>query len=59
LTNQDNFKYLAIDDEVFQDKLAETDPHTYQSTDKPRSHMILKGVANLENLFDLRERFKG
>jgi hypothetical protein len=27
LTNQDNFKDLAIDDEVFQEKLAETDPH--------------------------------
>ena len=24
LTNQENFKYLAIDDEVFQEKLAET-----------------------------------
>jgi hypothetical protein len=59
LTNQDNFKDLAIDDEVFQEKLAETDPHTDQPTDKPRSHMIPKGVANLENLFDLRERFKG
>jgi hypothetical protein len=59
LTNQDNFKDLAIDDEVFQEKLTETDPHTNQPTDKPRSHMIPKGVANLENLFDLRERFKG
>jgi hypothetical protein len=59
LTNQDNFKDLAIDDEVFQEKLAETDPHTDQPTDKPRSHMIPKGIANLENLFDLRERFKG
>jgi hypothetical protein len=26
LTNQDNFKYLAIDDEVFQDQVTETDP---------------------------------
>jgi hypothetical protein len=64
LTNQDNFKDLAIDDEIFQDKLVEIDPHVqryekHQSTDKPRFHMILKVVANLENLFDLRERFKG
>jgi hypothetical protein len=59
LTNQDNFKYLAIDDELFQEQLAETDPHTNQPTRKPRSHTIPKGVANLENLFDLREIFKG
>jgi hypothetical protein len=57
LTNQDNFRDLAIDDKMFQDKLVETDPHaqkceTKQSTDKPRSHTIPKGVANLENLFD-------
>jgi hypothetical protein len=32
---------------------------TYQSDKKPRFHMIPKGVANLENLFDLRERFRG
>jgi hypothetical protein len=59
LTNQDNFKDLAIDNEVFQEKLAETDPHIDQSTEKPRSHTIPKGVENLENLFDPRERFKG
>jgi hypothetical protein len=58
LTNQDNVKHLAIDDEVFQEKLAETDPHIDQPTDKSRSHMIPKGVYNLENLFDLREIFK-
>jgi hypothetical protein len=59
LTNQDNFKDLVIDDELFQEKLAQTDPHTDQPTNKPRSHTISKGVANLENLFDLRELFKG
>jgi hypothetical protein len=59
LANQDNFKDLAIDDEVFQEQPIETDPQTDQPTDKPRSHTILKGIANLENLFDLRERFKG
>jgi hypothetical protein len=55
---------LAIDDEIFQEKLEETDPHeqrgeTTQLIDKPRFHTISKGVANLEKLFDLRERFKG
>jgi hypothetical protein len=64
LTNQENFKDMAIDDEIFQEQLVEIDPRvqragTDQSTDKPRFHTILKGVANLENLFDLRERFKG
>jgi hypothetical protein len=50
---------LAIDNEVFQEKVEETDPHTNQPTNKPRYHMISKGVSNLENLFYLRERFKG
>jgi hypothetical protein len=50
-TNQDNFKDLAIDNEVFQEQLSETDPQTDQPTNKPRSHMIPKGIANLENLF--------
>jgi hypothetical protein len=64
LTNHDNFKDLAIDDEIFQEELVETNPHvqrveTDQLTDKPWFHMILKGVSNLENLFDLREIFKG
>jgi hypothetical protein len=52
LTNRDNFKDLTIDDEVFQEKLVESDPHTDQLTDKPMSHMIPNGVANLENLFN-------
>jgi hypothetical protein len=59
LTNQDNFKYMAIGDEVFQEQSAETDPQIDQLTEKPRSHKIPKGIYNLENLFDLRERFKG
>jgi len=64
LTNQDNFKYLAIDDEIFQEQLVETDPHvqraeTDQPIDKLRFQIILKGVANLQNLFELRESFKG
>jgi hypothetical protein len=64
LTNQENFKYLAIDDEIFQEKLEETKFHEKKkeidhSNNRPRFHMISKGVANLENLFDLREIFKG
>jgi hypothetical protein len=59
LTNQDNFKYLAIDDEVFQEQSIETNLRTDQPIDKLMYHMITKGIANLENLFDLRERFKG
>jgi ribonuclease HI len=59
LTNQDNFKDLAIDDEVFQEQSTDPDPRTGQPTDKSKSHTIPKGIANLENLFDLKERFKG
>jgi hypothetical protein len=59
LTNQDNFKDLAIDDEVFQDQSMETNHHVNQSIDKSKSHTIPKGIYNLENLFDLKERFKG
>jgi hypothetical protein len=63
LTYQENFKDLAIDDEVFQEQLAEIDSHeprdeTYHSSNKPKFPKILK-EENLENLFELRERFKG
>ena len=34
LTNQDNFRGLAIDDEVFQEQSTETDLHIDQLTDK-------------------------
>jgi hypothetical protein len=55
---------LAIDDEVFQELLTESDLHEhkkgkYHIDDKPKFHTIPKGVANIENLFDLRERFRG
>jgi hypothetical protein len=59
LTNQDNFKDLAIDDEVFQEQSMENDPRTDQPIDKSKSHTIPKGISNLENLFDLKEIFKG
>jgi len=58
-TNQDNFKDLIIDDEEFQEKLTETSPREVQHADKPKAHTIPKGIANLENLFDLKEWFKG
>ena len=50
---------MAIDDEVFLEQSVENDPQIDQPTNKPRSHTILKGIANLENMFDLREIFKG
>jgi hypothetical protein len=59
LTNQDNFKYLAIEDEVFQEQSVEIDPQTGQPIDRSKSHTIPKGIANLENIFDLKEQFKG
>jgi hypothetical protein len=59
LTNQDNFKYCAINDEEFQEMSTETDPRTRQPMDKSKGHTIPKGIDNLENLFDLMERFKG
>jgi hypothetical protein len=59
LTNQDNFKDLAIDDEAFQEQSMETDLHTNKSINKSKSHTIPKEISNLENLFDLKEKFKG
>jgi hypothetical protein len=55
LTNQDNFKDLAIDDEEFQEKSMENEPWTKHHVDELKAHTIPKGVANLENLFDLKE----
>ena len=50
---------MSIDDEVSQEQSVETDTQIDKVTEKPIYHMILKGVDNLENLFYLRERFKG
>jgi hypothetical protein len=49
---------MAIDDEVFQEQSGETDPQIDLPTEKPKYHMIPKGISNLENLFYLREIFK-
>jgi hypothetical protein len=63
LTNQENFRALAIDDEIFQEILIESNLHEENkgidhSDKKPKFHRIAKGVANLENLFDIREIFR-
>jgi ribonuclease HI len=55
LTNQDNFKDLAIDDEEFQENSMERGPMEVWHTDKSKAHTIPKGIANLEDLFDLKE----
>jgi hypothetical protein len=59
LTNQDNFKDLAIDDEVFREQLTETDPHIDQPIEKSRSHMIPKGVSNLEKKKIVKGKIQG
>jgi hypothetical protein len=59
LTNQDNLKDLAIDNEDFQEHSIERGPMEERHMDRSKAHMIPKRVANLEYLFDLKERFKG
>jgi hypothetical protein len=59
LTNQDNFKDLAIDDEEFQEKTTETNPQIGKDVGKLKAHTIPKGISNLETLFDLKDHFKG
>jgi len=59
LTNQDNFKYLAIEDEEFQEKTTETNPQAGQDVGKLKAHTIPRGIDNIESLFDLKDRFKG
>lgn len=55
---------MAINDEIFQELLTKSNLHeqkrgTGHFDDKPKFHTIPKGVVNLENLFELRERFRG
>jgi hypothetical protein len=59
LTNQDNFKDLTIDDEEFQENSKKRGPMEDWHMDRSKAHTIPKGVANLEDLFYLKERFKG
>jgi hypothetical protein len=63
LTNEENFKDLAIDDEFFQKILIEHEDGENNevrgnTSTEPKLHTIPRGVVNLENLFDLREKFK-
>jgi len=59
LTNQDNFKNISIDDEELQENLTERGLMENWHTNRSKAHTIPKGVANLEDLFDLKEQFKG
>jgi hypothetical protein len=63
LTNEENFRDLAIDDDVFQKILVEEDnqdanPIGGNNSNQPKIHTMPQGVVSLENLFDLREKFK-
>jgi hypothetical protein len=58
LTNGENFKDLGIDDEVFQGMLVEQEDNEHdvdkdENYIKPKLHTMLRGIVNLENLFDL------
>ena len=55
---------MVIDDEIFQELLTKSNIHEQKKgkdhfDEKPKFHTIPKGVANLKNLFDLREIFRG
>jgi hypothetical protein len=55
---------LAIDDEIFQELLTKSNLHKKKKgidhyDDKPKFHTIQKGVANMENLFNLWKIFRG
>ena len=58
LTNEENFKDLAIDDEFFQKVLSKHEDVVHgvdkdNNMTQPKLHTMPKGVVNLENLFDL------
>jgi hypothetical protein len=59
LTNQYNFKDIAIDDEEFQEQKTETNPQARQDVRKLKAHIIPRGIDNLESMFDLKDHFKG
>jgi hypothetical protein len=63
LANEEKFKDLFIDDDVFQKILVEHEyvgnsVDKYINTTQTKFHTMLRGVVNLENLFYLREKFK-
>jgi hypothetical protein len=56
LTNKENFKDLAIDDEVFQKMLVEQEDVEHNidkenNMTQPKLHTVPRGVFNLENIF--------
>jgi hypothetical protein len=58
LTNEENFRDLAIDDEEFQEIIIEQEDKEFEAkkdniVENPKLHTMPKGVVNLENLFDL------
>jgi len=62
-TNEENFRDLTIDDEVFQEMIARHDnqiPNPTYSIDmnQIKLHTMPQRVVNIENLFDLQEKFK-
>jgi ribonuclease HI len=62
-TNEENFRDLAIDDEVFQEMIVGQDnqipnPTKRSNPTQPKLHTMPRGVVSLENLFDLQEKFK-
>ena len=59
LTNKDDIKDLAIDNEHFQEKKTGTNPQTGQDVGNLKAHTIPKGITNLESMFDLKDHFKG
>jgi len=58
LTNEENFKDLAIDDEVLwkilvEKEYGEHNTYKYNNMTQPKRHTMPIGVVNIENLFDL------
>jgi len=63
LTNEENLKDLAIDDDTFQGMLAEQEDNEHNidkdnNTTNPKIHTMPMGVVNLEIIFYLREIYK-
>jgi hypothetical protein len=58
LTNEEKFKDLSIDDEVFLNILIDHEDRDNNEvrgniSTEPKLHIIPRGVVNLENLFNL------
>jgi hypothetical protein len=62
-TNEENFRDLAIDDEIFQEMIEGQDnqkpnPMEGSKPTHPKIHTMPQGVVSLENLFNIQEKFK-